>query len=333
MSRGDETRALCHSVGSWSAGGRLYTDTLSIAGWIDRDSTPARIAAGKLTSGKSVHNGTEWRYGDAGNAEETDRRIRFGQPTESLLAAYARATHELAGTKLPTAPSVRRRRVWSEIDGEPDVERALSGSPFAYSTRRRVHKGPRVVRLGWNLCASGGEEQTHFSRIAGALVATCDALELAGYAVEISVIDCTLLTPRERESNGLHGAHENFQAFALRTIVKAADQPLDQHGLLAWGLPGAFRDHGFRNLLSYFGDPSGYQSATMGRVPNLSIGLESDRRGGDSEDWIGPAVLEAFDLSACLWQARLDNAPQRFVQSVIARLDPESESDIAEISA
>lgn len=131
-----------------------------------------------------------------------------------------------AGLEVPTPQARRRRTRWSSEDGELDVDRALAGAwDVAYRERRRVLTAtPQVLRVG---CVVGGSaivdaDNLTWSGVQG--VALTDALEAAGYRVELAAVFVEEDLSTSARGSRRYGVGNGE---AVVTVgVKQADEPL-----------------------------------------------------------------------------------------------------------
>jgi hypothetical protein len=245
----------------------LYRERGALQGsfYVANVCTPAEyVGDGWKDSAPNYSGGnSDWTYGSAKNRRETYERFRDGRPTEKLVEAFSRAESVLSEMDVPPVAFVRRRATWSETDGEPDVDRALSGSDRPFRRRTRSMGARRVVKLGWSLSINSEGRDEDFVAITSAMVATVDTLERAGYAVELYAIDARTWNQWNTETAGMMPVdRKKMEHSIVPILVKSADAPLDTFATLALGMSGILRDFGFQRAMTDFG---GKKSGTQGR--------------------------------------------------------------------
>ena len=115
-------------------------------------------------------------------------RDGFATPDEVALQRIEDMLLALQDSDIPDVPSRRRQRRYSDVAGDIDVDRAMSGNPEYMSEVSRVIKnGPTNVTIYCNLDAAFGDSPEKVFWRGGAAIAAADLLEAAGFATEIWV--------------------------------------------------------------------------------------------------------------------------------------------------
>lgn len=131
-----------------------------------------------------------WGGGWSGKSFESWNGVRksFLEPWTKGISKVQDMLDEIKSQQLPRPKSRRRKRRWSEDDGEVDVDRVMAGdSDFYNEIRREQVHGPSNVLLLTNLDAYGGDSPEKIFWRGAAAIAAADLIEDAGYAVEIWV--------------------------------------------------------------------------------------------------------------------------------------------------
>tara|TARA_Y100000593_G_scaffold71659_1_gene131618 strand:- start:243 stop:1037 length:795 start_codon:yes stop_codon:yes gene_type:complete len=113
---------------------------------------------------------------------------------------------------------------------ECDVARFLEGEPenmLEYQFDYTDKQANKVQKITLDICASGGVPSDVFPRVGACMLMIADALEGAGYRVEIEFVQTS------------SGSKFDGQ---WKTLLKPADQPLDLNSLAFWSMhPSALR--------------------------------------------------------------------------------------------
>jgi hypothetical protein len=159
-----------------------------------------------------------------------------------------------AGAELGDLPTVkrRRRRRRKGADGfELDADRLYTGAldkAWTYIDKPvSDQKGSGVVHVVCTWSASGGISASQFVWSAAAAVAVANALDVAGYPVEITLLKAW-------------GGD-----YALRVPLKAAGEPLDAGRVFRYAAhPGVYRTLGFHAAMTCPGEITGGVGGVVG---------------------------------------------------------------------
>lgn len=177
------------------------------------------------------HGPRDWTYGSSfPNRKSTRRALLDGQTSQPVLEHLdkVRSSIELAMAASDlTGLSARRRRVWSDQDGEIDVDRMLAERDDCWRESRRGKK-TRTIRLGINPCLSCGNDEKQFAELAGTLCAVSDQIARLGYGCEILMVASVT-------------GYRSYRPYLDTLTLKHASEPLDLHRVGAVGLPGLVR--------------------------------------------------------------------------------------------
>lgn len=95
---------------------------------------------------------------------------------------------EICRSNIAPPMSRRRTRRWSESDGDSiDLDRMRSGAKFWDGREHKSKVGPKTVRIVADVCASSKVPSESILWRGAAALVLADALEHAGYRVELSV--------------------------------------------------------------------------------------------------------------------------------------------------
>lgn len=132
-------------------------------------------------------------------------------------AAMLTAAEEIRKAIIVTPVSIRRKRRWSENDGDLDIDQALRGSPELFRESYRAHR-PRTqnIVVCCYITASGCVSDYDLMWRNAAAVVACDLLEESGYACE--------MWGYSSASGAYHG--ENTNRF-LAVPLKGSGEPMD----------------------------------------------------------------------------------------------------------
>jgi hypothetical protein len=110
------------------------------------------------------------------------------EPWPEAVARVKLAVDRIKSVEMPHPKDVRRKRKWSEVDGEVEIDRVMTGEPeYMQNFRREKVIGPFQVALVSNLDLTSGSRCNPsgvFFR-STACIAVADVLENLGYSVEI----------------------------------------------------------------------------------------------------------------------------------------------------
>jgi len=146
-------------------------------------------AGNRFDNCDSADSRLSWRSADD-NAyptfDEAVQKCRFGD--HALTAEIVKI-----GASLPpvTARERRRRPVPAMCGHAPIVGAAIVGHPLSMMRFNRLEGSRPIIRIGVNVSISGGVSGLVMAKRGAAVLALCDALETAGYAVQIDILDGT----------------------------------------------------------------------------------------------------------------------------------------------
>lgn len=173
----------------------------------------------------------EWMFGpDWKDIESTREGLTIGRAPESVERVYESARQSIAASmQTSDALGVTRRRVrlFGQDGDSIDTDRYLAGRPECWESSR-VGKAARIVRIGFNVCASWGNDASAYAQLAANCAAVSDWLTVRGFGVEIVALAASM---QENEKDG----------WCFRWIVKRATDPLDVSAIMAHGCPGVSR--------------------------------------------------------------------------------------------
>lgn len=159
-------------------------------------------------------------------------------PWEAGIQTIRQAAEKIADAHLPQPVSIRRKRRWSENDGEVDVDRALSGEPDCLRELHRIRR-PRTqnVSIMCDVSANARVTNSQLFWRSAAVIAAIDYLEESGYRCEVWGYDMG--------TNCYTGTtnHRSFIAFR----AKDSGDPLDVDAISKCMAPWFFRTVLFAN--------------------------------------------------------------------------------------
>jgi hypothetical protein len=165
--------------------------------------------------------------------EEAEQLLLHGVPElERKISELAQEITDASGSTVPAMVMQ-----YAEVGEMVDIGMYLTGEPacmmYAEETRQA---GIRIIKLGLNCSVHAGTSKTAIMLKGAAFCVLCDALERAGYRVEIAVTEGTKPSGKFRGGTGF-----------IRIPVKNAAEPLDM-ARLAYILahPSFLRRHIFR---------------------------------------------------------------------------------------
>lgn len=198
---------------------------------------------GKTTDQK-VHDN---RWAGRSMARWQDLPELFNSPWPEGMAEFEKVHNEIK--KDVTEPvSVKRTHVWSETDGDIDVDRVLGGElEYIRTTKRKGKLSPRTIIL--LACIGGLSDMDHRQMtLRGATtVAVMDLLEMAGYSVECWAWSRSTNSFRDRTyPDGFIGykIKDAGQETNVESIVKSLSGWFFRHGVLGLRHTGKNVDHG-----------------------------------------------------------------------------------------
>lgn len=197
----------------------------------------------------------EWAYGPGISAKDTWDMLIKGRLNKNLQKVYNDHSCKIKfNAKLP---SVKRRRLKNEYDGEICINSYLSSDPFAYRKVSRVKSQDKAIRVLVNvgyLCDTTSKDLLkHVSKALNKV----ENLVKRGYLVEVYATNTS--------KDVGEGRFENL--FVLLKI-KESDKPMDLYRMQTAILPGFFRSAIFRakNIVNHLYDAG--ISSGLGRSVN-----------------------------------------------------------------
>lgn len=173
----------------------------------------------------------EWMFGaDWPDADSTREGLTAGRAPESVEKVYEAARQSIAASmETSDALGVTRRRVHQfGQDGDSiDTDRYLAGRAECWESSK-VGKSARIIRIGFNVCASWSNDADTYARIAANCAAVSDWLTVRGFGVEVVALAASM---QKNEDDG----------WCFRWTVKRATDPLDVSAIMAHGCPGVSR--------------------------------------------------------------------------------------------
>lgn len=122
---------------------------------------------------------------------------------------------------MPTPKSMKRKARWNDVDGEVDIDRAMTGEfDFYRKVQREKVTGPTHIALVTNLDSSANVNPSGLFFRSTAAIAATDILENLGYSVEIWVWCRGERVFPEPDSNQFVGVQ-----------VKSTGDPIDKNAL------------------------------------------------------------------------------------------------------
>ncbi|MFN3886121.1 MAG: hypothetical protein ACK4MG_04110 [Aquabacterium sp.] len=177
---------------------------------------------GKVKDGRSTRQYTLTRHDWLGAPDLTvlEQRIREGWPEGAAMIAG------LAASELPDPVSIKRRREWADQGDELDIHRVYAGKLDSAWSRmgKRESRAPRRITLMCDLSCPWFQKADALAWRGVAALKLSDALEEAGYQVQILAVNCAVGVDSQEEQPG----HE---AVAAIVPVKHYDAPLDLSSL------------------------------------------------------------------------------------------------------
>lgn len=183
----------------------------------------------RSTSGRDI-NGNEWMHGAARNATEARRLLRAGIMTDEtrryfdMFRPEIEADMQTSGLEM----SRRRRHVWADAGDEIDADRLNTDHERPWRNVKIGQQSP-IIRIGWNLIMSCGNEGAEFAKLGARVCAVSDLLTTYGFGVEI----VGLFAEQYDRKTG---------SFLYRVPLKRADEPLDIERVGSAAQPATYRD-------------------------------------------------------------------------------------------
>ena len=183
---------------------------------------------------RSNIDGGRWQFGAYENEETSHAAIKSGLVMDRTRQKYFDTLAKLEPVIEKFANqdglSTRRKRVFSDSDGELNLDRYLDQKDELWESTTRAQKR-RLVSLGVNFWLSCFNNEADFIGIAAIAAAAADVLTRLGYATEVKL--CSICEV---------GGSQTVTSF----IVKAADEPLDVQNILQIANPGLLRSLYFK---------------------------------------------------------------------------------------
>jgi len=179
----------------------------------------------------------------------TNLSLVEGRAQPATVEAYEQLRGKIDQMPIPGGDSqitTRRRRAWSDSDGEPDADRVNQQHEHFLSQNRRG-KPHRMIRLGINITQGMFDGQEAYVRVAAECAAAADHLERLGYPVQILGL-CLVYNTSSADHRAGH-----LDQFTCHTWpVKQPTEPMDIQRVLSMASPGLHRWH-IRDALRYPG--------------------------------------------------------------------------------
>jgi len=214
------------------------------------------LAEGKVNSDTS----SDW-YGGLTSVQQAKDLVTKGW-TEG--ASRIKTLAESLQASIPEPTSIRRKLAWSDEGDEIDMGKVYSGqldSCWQTTKRRSTGVAPIIkVNVPWGGHCGRDSEELFWT--AAPALAIADALETAGYRVELETIT-------EIQHRDIHNGHTEERQI-IRVCLKDAHSPIDMGTLAALCChSGVFRTLGFGAILHY----DGYVNSSLGtsRKPNTPL--------------------------------------------------------------
>lgn len=210
-----------------------------------------------------------WVWGSSKTKKATLEALEKGMPSKVIMENYEKAKRDLDPVLLPSAPSMRRRRIFNQDEGEPDIDIALSGSEDFLVRRNRVKTEKRIIHLAWQLVHSSVETEVAMARQTAAAVAVTDHLEKYGYRVKLTGyfgIAAGNLFRRVEGKNLPKDKINNLDEILITVPIKHENMPLDEMRVLTFGLPGVLRFYSFAWITSIMGSDLTALSSGLGET-------------------------------------------------------------------
>jgi len=183
---------------------------------------------------RSNIDGGRWQFGAYENEETSHGAIRQGIVMEKTRQKYFDTLAKLEPIIEKFANqdglSTRRKRVFSDSDGELNLDRYLDQKDELWEKTIRQQKR-KLISLGVNFWLNCTNTEDDFIGIAAIAAAAADVLTRLGYATEIKL--CSICEV---------GGSLTVTSF----VVKAADEPLDVQNILQIANPGLLRSLYFK---------------------------------------------------------------------------------------
>ncbi len=233
---------------------RFIYSTLSE--WLARASMPAVASRTSETSGSHQLDNAEWA--GSRDFESALKLARGGWKEGRKRLLESQKEIHFAGSIKSLEP-VKRMDVAGD---EPDIGLFLEGEPecmvdFQFELTDRPASAVQKLTLDLSASASIGTDV--FPRVGAALLIIADALESAGYRVEI---DLSMISNNRNKKR-----HKGL--YQWKTTMKGAEQPLDLNALAFWSMhPSALRRLWF-NMYEHDMPPGAYEDGKGGATRTM----------------------------------------------------------------
>jgi hypothetical protein len=176
---------------------------------------------------------SEWAFGSGISGKDTWDMLIKGRLNSSLQKSYNQHSCKISfNSKLP---SVKRRRLKNEYDGEICIDSYLSSDPFPYRKVSRVKSQDRAVRVLVNVGYLSSTSSKELLDYISKAIKKVEGLIKKGYLVEVYASSTSTDT----------GVGQFKNLFTLLKI-KESDKPMDLYRMQTAILPGFFRSAIFR---------------------------------------------------------------------------------------
>jgi hypothetical protein len=163
---------------------------------------------------------------EAGLYSDDKERIISGRGPQHIIDRAAKMAEEIDIAMDPSDfedYSRKRKRKWSDTDGEPCVDRVLADRD-TFMLDRPSGAPARVIRIGMNIVCSFGnqgqnETESPYVAMGATIAATADVITRMGFGVEIVGFSYIVGSPTYRGGTS--------SAIVDSWTVKRADEPLD----------------------------------------------------------------------------------------------------------
>lgn len=205
-----------------------------------------------------------WTYGKFGKLM-TDKALRSGtSPDDSVRATFrdrldtVRAIlAKIGNTQRMKSAKRQRKPAW--CGGRLNVQKynlsKATGKPTPTFQRMARRYDVPVKKIAINTSMSGNMKPEAFAQVAASAAAIVEALQKAGYGVQLDICWSTTTSQNQKTWN------------VTRCPIKRADEPVDIEKILSLACPGFLRDYSFR-LRSAFLHPTA--SAVMAPFPEIN---------------------------------------------------------------
>lgn len=196
-----------------------------------------------------------WTFGkDYLDLKTSEEAILFGKVKNKDVESVAGVLEELY-LKNPElrelenrACKAKRKRRFSESDGELNIDRYMSGDSAMWE-QMSSRPEKTAVKILFNGVLDAGANSEHFMKTTVKMAAFLDILNAAGVSSEVWY--CT----------AVYGANEGIKQSIVACKIKSANEPLDIQKMLSAGVSAVLRYYTFRVLANI---PAGKLHASVG---------------------------------------------------------------------